>query len=267
MSESAAVLSGRHALVTGASRGIGAVIAAALAADGARVSLVGRDATRLAEVAARIGGAQLGGTDRAAPVVADVTRADAVREAFAAARRQFGPVHILVNNAGQAASAKFIDTDEALWNRMIGVNLTGTYLCTRAAVADMLQTGFGRIVNIASIAGLRGAAYVSAYVASKHAVIGLTRALALEYATRNITVNAVCPGYTDTDMVRRAVDDISAKTGRSESEALAALTTANPQRRLITPAEVSHAVLWLCRPGTESVTGQSIVIAGGEVAN
>jgi NAD(P)-dependent dehydrogenase (short-subunit alcohol dehydrogenase family) len=259
MSETA-LLSGRHALVTGATRGIGAAIAAALAADGARVSLVGRDAARLADAAA-----QIGGVDRAVPIVADITRADAVREAFAAARRQFGPVHVLVNNAGQATSAKFTDTDEALWNRLIGVNLTGTYLCTRQAIPDMLQAAFGRIVNIASIAGLRGAAYVSAYVASKHAVIGLTRALALEYATRNITVNAVCPGYTDTDMVKQAVENIRAKTGRSEREVLASLTASNPQRRLIAPAEVSNAVLWLCRPGTESVTGQSIVIAGGEV--
>jgi NAD(P)-dependent dehydrogenase (short-subunit alcohol dehydrogenase family) len=260
MSESHSGLSGRHALVTGASRGIGAAIAAALAAAGARVSLVGRDAQRLTEVAA-----QLGGSDRAVAVVGDVTRGDAVRSAFAAARQKLGPVHILVNNAGQAASAPFADTDEALWNRILGVNLTGTYLCAREAIADMLQAGFGRIVNIASIAGLRGAAYISAYAASKHAVIGLTRSLALEYATRNITVNAVCPGYTDTEMVKQAVGNIMRKTGRSESEALAALTVTNPQRRLITPAEVSNAVLWLCRPGTESVTGQSIVIAGGEV--
>ena len=252
-------LAGRHALVTGATRGIGAEIAAALAADGARVTPLGRDAARLTEVSARIG------ERAAATVTADITRADAVREAFAAARRQLGPVHILVNNAGQAASAKFADTDEALWNRLLGVNLTGTYLCTREAVPDMLEAGFGRIVNIASIAGLRGAAYVSAYAASKHAVIGLTRSLALEYAARNITVNAVCPGYTDTEMVRQAIGNIMQKTGRSESEALAALTITNPQRRLITPAEVSNAVIWLCRPGTESVTGQSIVIAGGEV--
>ncbi|MGH8201984.1 MAG: SDR family NAD(P)-dependent oxidoreductase [Steroidobacteraceae bacterium] len=260
MSDIAAGLSGRHALVTGASRGIGAAIAAAMVADGVRVSLVGRDAVRLAEVAA-----ELGGAERAVPIVADVTDASSVRAAFATARQRLGPVQILVNNAGQAASAKFTDTDEALWNRLIGVNLTGTYLCTREAIADMLQAGCGRIVNIASIAGLRGAAYVSAYVASKHAVIGLTRALALEYATRNITVNAVCPGYTDTDMVRQAIANIKTKTGRSESEVLANLTAGNPQRRLITPTEVSAAVLWLCRPGTESVTGQSIVIAGGEV--
>ena len=254
------MLSGRHALVTGASRGIGADIAASLASHGARVSLLGRDAARLATVAA-----QLGGADRALGIMADVTEAASIEQGFATARGHFGPVHILVNNAGQAASAKFTDTDEALWNRLIGVNLTGTYLCTREAIPDMLQAGFGRIVNIASIAGLRGAAYVSAYVASKHAVIGLTRALALEYAARNITVNAVCPGYTDTDMVRQAVDNIKAKTGRSESEVLASLTASNPQRRLIAPAEVSNAVLWLCGPGTQSVTGQSIVIAGGEV--
>jgi NAD(P)-dependent dehydrogenase (short-subunit alcohol dehydrogenase family) len=261
MSESAAAApSGRHALVTGASRGIGASIAAALAAEGARVSLVGRDAARLEEVAASLGGAE-----HAIPIVADVMNGASVREAVAAARQRFGPVHILVNNAGQAASAKFADTDEALWNRIIGVNLTGTYLCTREAVPDMLQAGYGRIVNIASIAGLRGAAYISAYAASKHAVIGLTRSLALEYATRNITVNAVCPGYTDTDIVRRAVDNIMKKTGRTESQAMATLTATNPQGRLVTPAEVSNAVLWLCRPGTESVTGQSIVIAGGEV--
>jgi NAD(P)-dependent dehydrogenase (short-subunit alcohol dehydrogenase family) len=260
MSEITAALSGRHALVTGASRGIGAAIAAALAAEGARVSLIGRDAARLDRMAT-----ELGGPDRAAPVVADVTDAASVRQAFATARERLGPVHILVNNAGQAASAKFTDTDEALWHRIIAVNLTGTYLCTREAVADMLQSGFGRIVNIASVAGLRGAAYISAYAASKHAVIGLTRSLALEYATRSITVNAICPGYTDTDMVRQAISNIRAKTGRSESEAMAAITATNPQKRLIAPAEVSHAVLWLCRPGTESVTGQSLVIAGGEV--
>ena len=173
MSDGTAPLSGRHALVTGASRGIGAAIAAALAADGARVSLIGRDAARLEQMAT-----ELGGPDRAAAVVADVTDAASVAQAFATARRQLGAVHILVNNAGQAASATFANTDEALWHRILGVNLTGTYLCTRAAVADMLQGGFGRIVNIASTAGLRGAAYISAYATSKHAVIGLTRSLA-----------------------------------------------------------------------------------------
>ncbi len=253
-------LADRHAVVTGASRGIGSTIAAALAARGARVSLLGRDAGNLHTVATAIGG-----VSRAAPIVADVTDSASVSAAFQKARAAFGPVHILVNNAGQAASAKFTDTDEALWNRLLAVNLTGTYLCSRQAVTDMLHIGSGRIVNIASIAGLRGAAYISAYVASKHAVIGLTRSLALEFATRNITVNAVCPGYTDTDIVREAIANIMRKTGRSEAEALESLLATNPQRRLITPEEIAHSVLWLCSPGTESVTGQSIVIAGGEV--
>lgn len=254
-----ASLSGQHALVTGASRGIGAVVAAALAAEGARVSLLARGAQSLAQLAGQLG------RDRALPVVADVTDSASVRGAFAAARARFGPVHILINNAGQAVSAKFTDTDEALWQRIMGVNLTGTYLCAQAAVTDMLELKYGRIVNIASIAGLRGAAYISAYVASKHAVIGLTRALALEYATRNITVNAVCPGYVDTDIVKQAIATIRNKTGRSESEALAALVATNPQQRLITPEEVANAVLWLCRPGSQSITGQSLIISGGEV--
>jgi NAD(P)-dependent dehydrogenase (short-subunit alcohol dehydrogenase family) len=224
------------------------------------VSLLGRDARALGAVCAQLGGAR-----HALPLSGDVSDAAAVQAAFAQARAAFGPIEVLINNAGQAASAKFTDTDEALWNRLIAVNLTGTYLCARQAVPDMLQCGFGRIVNVASIAGLRGAAYISAYVASKHAVIGLTRSLALEYATRNITVNAVCPGYVDTDIVKDAITNIRNKTGRSESEALAALVATNPQRRLIEPDEVADSVLWLCRPGSESVNGQSIVVAGGEV--
>ena len=201
------------------------------------------------------------------PIATDVTDASLGRvAAFARATRgHFGPVHILVNNAGQAASAKFTDPDPTLWNRIMAVKVTGTYLCTRQAVPDMLQVGFGRIVNVASIAGLRGAPYISAYVASKHAVIGLTRSLALEFANKNITVNAVCPGYTDTDIVREAIANIVKKTGRSEAEALASLVATNPQRRLITPEEVAHTVTWLCSPGAESITGQSIVVAGGEV--
>jgi NAD(P)-dependent dehydrogenase (short-subunit alcohol dehydrogenase family) len=261
MSAQTQTLSGRHAVVTGATRGIGAVIAAALAAEGARISLLGRDQEKLARVSS-----DLGGTSQAAAVVVDVTDSSSVRNAFAVARQHFGPVHILINNAGQAASAKFTDTDEALWNRIMAVNVTGVYLCTRQALPDMLQLGFGRIVNIASIAGLRGGAYISAYVASKHAVIGLTRSLALELATKNITVNSVCPGYTDTDIVRDAIRKIASKTGRSEREALETLVATNPQRRLIKPEEVAHAVMWLCRPGTESVTGQSMVLAGGEVS-
>jgi NAD(P)-dependent dehydrogenase (short-subunit alcohol dehydrogenase family) len=252
-------LKNKHAVVTGASRGIGAAIAAALAAEGVRVSLLARDEKTLATVAQRLGAAQ------SQAVTADVTDPDSVQRAFTAARARFGPVEILINNAGQAASAKFTDTDAALWNRILGVNLTGTYLCAREAVTDMLKGGFGRIVNIASIAGLRGAAYLSAYVTSKHAVIGLTRSLAHEYATRNITVNAVCPGYVDTDLVKNAIANISQKTGRSAEEARATLVATNPQGRLVTSEEVADATMWLCRPGSGSVTGQSIVLAGGEV--
>jgi NAD(P)-dependent dehydrogenase (short-subunit alcohol dehydrogenase family) len=251
-------LAGMHALVTGASRGIGAVIAAALVAEGVRVSLLGRDAAGLEGVVAELGGAALA-------ITTDITDAAAVQNAFAVARSHFGPIQLLINNAGQAASAKFTDTDEALWNRLIAVNLTGTFLCSRQAIPDMLQAGFGRIVNIGSTAGLRGGAYISAYASSKHAVIGLTRSLALEYATRNITVNAICPSYVDTDITRNAIANIMSKTGRSESEALAALVSNNPQRRLIQPHEIADTVMWLCRPGSESVTGQSIVLAGGEV--
>jgi len=260
MNRQDAIFTGRHAVVTGASRGIGSTIAATLAARGAQVSLLGRDSENLQVVSKALGGASVG-----APIVTDVTDAASVQAAFAKAREHFGPVHILVNNAGQAASAKFTDTDAPLWNRIMAVNVNGTYLCTRQAVPDMLQVGFGRIVNVASIAGLRGGAYISAYAASKHAVIGLTRSLALEFATRNITVNAVCPGYTDTDIVRDAIANIMRKTGRSEADALASLVATNPQRRLITPEEVAHSVLWLCGPGAESITGQSIVVAGGEV--
>jgi NAD(P)-dependent dehydrogenase (short-subunit alcohol dehydrogenase family) len=260
MNDKTLSFAGRHAVVTGASRGIGAAIAAALAAEGARVSLLGRDEVRLSQVSD-----ELGGCSQTVPVKVDVADVDSVRAAFAAAREHFGPVHILINNAGLAASAKFTETDLATWNKILGVNLTGTYLCTREAIPDMLKLGFGRIVNIASIAGLRGAAYISAYSTSKHAVIGLTRSLALEFATKNITVNSVCPGYTDTDIVKEAVANIRAKTGRSEKEALDALVATNPQRRLIAPREVADTALWLCKPGTESVTGQSIVIAGGEV--
>jgi NAD(P)-dependent dehydrogenase (short-subunit alcohol dehydrogenase family) len=260
MNRQDAIFADRHAVITGASRGIGSTIAAALAARGARVSLLGRNADNLHTVATAIGS-----PSRATPIVTDVTDAASVSAAFVQARQQFGPVNILINNAGQASSAKFTDTDPALWNRIMAVNVTGTYLCSREAVADMLQIGSGRIVNIASIAGLRGAAYISAYAASKHAVIGLTRSLALEFATKSITVNAVCPGYTDTDIVREAIANIMRKTGRSEAEALAALVATNPQRRLITPQEVAHTVLWLCGPGAESITGQSIVVAGGEV--
>jgi NAD(P)-dependent dehydrogenase (short-subunit alcohol dehydrogenase family) len=246
--------------VTGASRGIGAAIARMLVADGMLVTLCARDGAALRRLTE-----ELGGDAQAVGLVTDVADAAAVRGAFAKARQQFGPVEVLINNAGQAASAKFTDTDEELWTRLLSVNLTGTYLCSREAIQDMLACGFGRIVNVASIAGLRGAPLLSAYATSKHAVVGLTRSLALEYATHNITVNAVCPGYVETDMVKGAVANIMRKTGRSEAEARATLIATNPQGRLVEAEEVADTVLWLCRPGAESITGQSIVLAGGGV--
>jgi NAD(P)-dependent dehydrogenase (short-subunit alcohol dehydrogenase family) len=253
-------LDGYHAVVTGASRGIGYAIARALVSEGARVAILGRDPARL-EAAAR----SLGAEDRVAALASDVTHDADLAAAFAAARRRFGPVRVLVNNAGEAASAPFVKTDVELWQRMIGVNLTGVYACIREALPDMLEARAGRIVNVASTAGLRGYRYSAAYVAAKHGVVGLTRALALELADRGITVNAVCPGYTETDLVRGAVANIASRTGRSEAQAREALVSGNPQHRLIQPDEVAHAVVWLCAPGTESVTGQSLAISGGEV--
>jgi NAD(P)-dependent dehydrogenase (short-subunit alcohol dehydrogenase family) len=255
-----AQLSGKHAMVTGGGRGIGAAIAAALAREGATVSVLGRDAARLAgQVEA------LGGDIRAQAVPVDVTDEASVGAAFAAVRERFGRVDVLVNNAGQAESAPLAKTNVALWQRMLAVNLTGTFLCTREALPEMTKRGSGRIVNVASTAGLLGYAYVSAYCAAKHGVIGLTRALALEAAKSGVTVNAVCPGYTETDIVQDAVANIAAKTGKSEAEARAALVARNPQGRMVQPDEVANAVLWLCLPGSEAITGQAIAIAGGEV--
>jgi NAD(P)-dependent dehydrogenase (short-subunit alcohol dehydrogenase family) len=255
-----AQLAGQHAVVTGGGRGIGAAIAQALARGGATVSVLGRDASRLAAQVST-----LGGDAKAQAVGVDVTDEASVRTAFAAVRERFGRIDILVNNAGQAKSAPLIKTDAALWQDMLAVNLTGTFLCTREVIAEMTKRGSGRIVNVASTAGLLGYAYVPAYCAAKHGVIGLTRAAALEAAKSGVTVNAVCPGYTETEIVQDAVANIVAKTGKSEAEARAALVARNPQGRMIQPDEVADAVLWLCLPGSGSITGQAIVIAGGEV--
>jgi NAD(P)-dependent dehydrogenase (short-subunit alcohol dehydrogenase family) len=247
-------------LVTGGGRGIGAAVAQKLIAAGARVTLIGRSLANLQQQMRKL--TTLG---KAQAFTADVADKASVNESFSRARGSFGEISILVNNAGQAESAAFLKTDEQLWQRMLAVNLTGTYLCTYAALPDMLHRGFGRIVNLASTAGLTGYPYVNAYCAAKHGVVGFTRALAIELATRNITVNAVCPGYTETDIVSRAVRSIVARSGRTEAEARAALTRFNPQHRLIQPEEVAHTVLWLCLPGSESITGQAIAVAGGEV--
>lgn len=259
-----ATLAGKHALVTGGGRGIGAAIARRLLADGVSVTLLGRDAATLDATVAALR-AQVAAGAALGAVRADITDAASVADAFAGATQARGAITLLVNNAGQAHSAPFGKTDLALWQRMLDVNLTGTFLCTQAALPAMLADGWGRIVNVASTAGLTGYGYVSAYCAAKHGVIGLTRALALELAAKGITVNAVCPGYTETDIVRDAVANIVGKTGRTEAQARAELAARNPQRRLVQPDEVADAVAWLCRSSASAITGQSLPVAGGEV--
>jgi NAD(P)-dependent dehydrogenase (short-subunit alcohol dehydrogenase family) len=195
----------------------------------------------------------------------DVTDAQGVAAAFATIARGGRRVSILVNNAGVAKSAKLAATDDALWDEMLAVNLTGTFLCIRAALPALLAAPAGRVVNVASTAGLTGYPYVAAYCAAKHGVVGLTRALARELAATRVTVNAVCPGYTDTDIVRAAVANIVERTGKTADDAVAALVARNPQKRLVTPAEVAAAVGWLCLPAAQSVTGQALPVDGGEV--
>jgi len=243
-------------VVTGGARGIGAAVTRALVAHGAKVTMLGRSAAPTDDLA---------DSRSLFYTQADVCHPKAVSKAFESARICFGPIHILVNNAGQGRSAPFLKTDIALWRSMMQVNLDGVYHCIQAALPAMLAAGWGRIVNIASTAGLTGYGYVSAYCAAKHAVVGLTRSLAVEVAAKGVTVNTICPGYTETEMLQRTIDGIVAKTGRTEAEARAELTAKNPQKRMIQPEEVANAVAWLCLPGSEAVTGQSIAIAGGEV--
>lgn len=251
-------LANRHALVTGGGTGIGAAIARALVGEGAAVSLVGRRKGPLDEMAATL--------PKATAIVADITREADCTAMVEAARAAHGPIDIVIANAGVAPSAPAGKTSLALWQQTIDVNLTGSFLTVRAALSDVARkNNGGRIVFVASTAGLKGYAYVSAYVAAKHGVVGLARALSVELAATGATVNAVCPGFTDTPLLAGAADNISSKTGRSTDEAKATLAKDNPHGRLITPEEVASTVLWLCSPSAGSINGQAIAIAGGQV--
>jgi NAD(P)-dependent dehydrogenase (short-subunit alcohol dehydrogenase family) len=251
-------LNGHHAVVTGAGSGIGRATAERLAEAGCQVTLLGRHVGRLQETADRIG-------DLAFAAPADVTDPDALAAAIEAGRDRFGPIDILINNAGAATSAPFLKTDAEAFRAMLALNLEAPAEAARLVLPGMITRRWGRIVNIASTAGLKGYAYVSAYVAAKHGLVGLTRALALEVAAKGVTVNAVCPGFTETDLVAKSIGSIIAKTGRSEEEARAALAASNPQGRLITPDEVAQTVVWLCGDGASGINGAAVPVAGGEL--
>lgn len=247
----------RHALVTGGGTGIGAAIAARLAADGMRVTVLGRRSAPVAVVAA--------GLRDAMAVTGDVTDRASVDAAFAAARARQGPIDVLVANAGAATSGRFEGQGFDAWRGMMAVNLDALHHTAQGALPDLRASDAGRLVVVASTAGLKGYGYSVAYCAAKHGAIGFVRALALELASTGVTVNAVCPGFADTEIVAESVARIIAKTGRSVEAARAGLAAFNPQGRLIAPAEVAEAVAWLCAAGSGSITGQAIAVAGGEV--
>jgi NAD(P)-dependent dehydrogenase (short-subunit alcohol dehydrogenase family) len=250
-------LAGRHALVTGGGTGIGAAIARTLASAGAMVTICGRRSEPLRGVAAA--------TTNIRAVSADVTDEGAMARIYEIADAAGEPIDIVVANAGVAESAPAHKTSLKLWNATLAANLTGAFLAVKPALAGMRARGFGRIVFIASTAGLKGYPYVAPYVAAKHGVVGLMRALALETAAAGIMVNAVCPGFTETGMLAASVERIAATTKRGAADVRAALAANNPQGRFITPEEVADVVLWLCSSAGASVTGQAISVSGGEI--
>ena len=257
-------LADKTAFITGGGRGIGRAVAHAFAHEGARVFVVARTTAEVERVAGEI--RVEFGERAAAHAPCDVADARSVEPAFAAAREFFGgPLDVLVNNAGIAESSKFAETSDEFWRRHLDVNLTGTFNCMRAALPSMVERGWGRVINVASVAGKTGAPYVAAYTASKHGVVGLTRSVALEVARTGVTVNAVCPGYVDTDMTTRAVENIQAKTGRSASDALEIIKRMSPQQRLVTPEEVAALALLLASHDGRGITGQAINVDGGTV--
>ncbi len=254
-----AELTGRIALVTGGGRGIGRSVALSLASAGADVAVTARSSKELDETAAAI--RALG--RRAESIVCDVSERTQVDAMVARVRTALGDPLILVNNAGIAASAKLTDTTDEMWDRMLRVNASSAFYCTRAVLPLMLAAKWGRIVNMASVAGRAGAPYIAAYTASKHALLGLTRAVAAEVASRGITVNAVCPGYVDTEMTDASAANIVKRTGRTEEDARKILEGFSPQGRLMTAPEVAAMTTYLCSEGARGINGQGIVIDGG----
>ncbi|MFL6208216.1 MAG: SDR family NAD(P)-dependent oxidoreductase [Pyrinomonadaceae bacterium] len=256
-------LKDKLALITGGGRGIGRAIAFAFARAGAHVALVARTEAEVASVAAEISN-ECG--VETLHVTCDVADANDVARVFSLCHESFGRAcDILVNNAGIAESAPLVKTDDELWQRHLAINLSGTFYCTRAALPAMIARGWGRVINVASIAGKTGAPYIAAYAASKHGVLGLTRSVALEVATKGVTVNAICPGYVDTDMTTRALERIEATTGRSAADALAAIKRQSPQQRLVTPEEVAALALLLASDAGRGINGQAINVDGGTV--